>query len=65
MNLLLDTDLLLWLAGRDRMMSVEVDALIRNDPFDRLLVVQGRVEGMILLTSDTRVVEYGGAIRLV
>ena len=128
MNLLLDTHLLLWSAGRDRMMSAEADALVRderntlwfsaasiwevaiktglgrpdfrtnpsvlragllangyaeldisgrhtvgvidlppihNDPFDRILVVQGRVEGMVLLTSDARVAEYGGAIRLV
>lgn len=128
MNLLIDTHLLLWAAGRDRMLSARADDLIRdpgnrlyfsaasiwevaikrglnrpdfrtepsvfragllqsgyeelavsgrhciglaelpdhhNDPFDRMLVAQGRAEGLLLLTSDKLVARYGGAIELV
>ncbi len=128
MNLLLDTHLLLWSAGRDRMMSEAADALIadtantlwfsaasiwevaikrglgradfradpsvlragllangyqelaiggrhamsvtdlpaiHSDPFDRILVAQSRAEGMMLVTADKRVAEYGGPVQLV
>jgi PIN domain nuclease of toxin-antitoxin system len=44
--------------------ALAIDALpnIHEDPFDRLLVAQAMVEGIILLTSDDRVFEYGGPI---
>jgi PIN domain nuclease of toxin-antitoxin system len=47
--------------------AVAIDALpnIHKDPFDRLLVAQAMVEGIILLTSDDRVFDYGGPIRKV
>ena len=47
--------------------AVAIDTLpdIHNDPFDRLLVAQVMVEGVILVTSDDRVFEYGGPIRKV
>ena len=35
------------------------------DPFDRLLIAQARVEGLTLLTTDTRVTQYGEPTRLV
>jgi PIN domain nuclease of toxin-antitoxin system len=35
---------------------------IHKDPFDRMLIAQARAEGIILMTSDTTVAEYGGAI---
>jgi PIN domain nuclease of toxin-antitoxin system len=38
---------------------------IHKDPFDRLLVAQAMVEGVILLTSDEVVAAYGGPIRKV
>jgi PIN domain nuclease of toxin-antitoxin system len=38
---------------------------IHKDPFDRLLVAQAMVEGIILLTSDATVSQYGGQVRLV
>jgi PIN domain nuclease of toxin-antitoxin system len=38
---------------------------IHKDPFDRLLVAQARVEGIILLTVDRKVAAYGGLARLV
>jgi len=34
-----------------------------KDPFDRILVAQILVEGITLLTSDTRLTTYSGSIR--
>jgi PIN domain nuclease of toxin-antitoxin system len=36
-----------------------------KDPFDRLLVAQAQVEGVVLLTADKMVARYPGPIRLV
>jgi len=36
-----------------------------RDPFDRLLVAQSLVEGLVLLTADTQLAPYGGTIRLI
>lgn len=46
--------------------AVAIDALpsIHKDPFDRLLIAQARVEGIILLTDDATVAQYQGSIRL-
>jgi PIN domain nuclease of toxin-antitoxin system len=46
---------------------VAIDTLpsIHKDPFDRLLIVQARVEGITLLTNDAAVAQYQGSIRLV
>ncbi len=44
--------------------AVENLPSIHKDPFDRLLVAQSLVEGIVLLTSDARVAQYGGSIRL-
>jgi len=38
---------------------------IHKDPFDRMLVAQATVEGILLLTSDEMVAQYPGPIRLV
>jgi PIN domain nuclease of toxin-antitoxin system len=38
---------------------------IHKDPFDRLLVAQALVEGIVLLTSDDVVAQYAGPVRLV
>ena len=38
---------------------------IHKDPFDRLLVAQSAVEGILLLTADPIVVQYPGPIRKV
>ena len=35
---------------------------IHKDPFDRILIAQASVEGFILLTSDSIVAQYDGAI---
>ena len=36
---------------------------IHKDPFDRLLIAQATIEGLILLTADAKVARYDGPIR--
>ena len=38
---------------------------LHKDPFDRLLIAQATVEGIVLLTADRAVSRYPGPIRLV
>jgi PIN domain nuclease of toxin-antitoxin system len=38
---------------------------IHKDPFDRMLLAQAQVEGLILLTSDEIVAQYPGPVRKV
>lgn len=47
--------------------AVAVDSLppIHKDPFDRILVAQAMVEGIVLLTADAVVAQYSGPVRLV
>ncbi len=47
--------------------AVAVDLLppLHRDPFDRLLIAQAQVEGLLLLTADATVARYPGSIRLV
>ncbi|HWV15300.1 MAG TPA: type II toxin-antitoxin system VapC family toxin [Cellvibrio sp.] len=47
--------------------SVSIDLLpsIHKDPFDRLLVAQAMVEGILLLTADSLLASYPGPVRLV
>lgn len=46
--------------------AVAVDSLppIHKDPFDRILVAQATVEGIVLLTVDSLLAKYPGPIRL-
>jgi PIN domain nuclease of toxin-antitoxin system len=37
---------------------------IHKDPFDRILVAQATVEGITLLTVDSKVAQYPGPIRM-
>lgn len=46
-------------------LAVEALPPIHKDPFDRMLLAQATVEGMLLLTSDVLLAEYPGPIRLV
>lgn len=47
--------------------TVAVDGLplLHKDPFDRILVAQSLVEGMLLVTADPIVAQYHGSIRKV
>lgn len=38
---------------------------LHRDPFDRIQVAQARVEGIVLLTTDVRVADYGSPVELV
>ena len=38
---------------------------LHRDPFDRMLVAQAAVEGILLLTSDAQLARYSGPIRKV
>lgn len=35
---------------------------LHNDPFDRILIAQAKVEGLTLLTSDKAVARYPGSV---
>jgi PIN domain nuclease of toxin-antitoxin system len=39
--------------------------MLHKDPFDRLLIAQASVEGIVLLTTDRVVARYPGPIRRV
>lgn len=47
--------------------AIAVDDLppLHKDPFDRILVAQARVEGLVLLTVDKAVARYGEGVRKV
>ena len=32
---------------------------LHKDPFDRMLITQARIEGLLLITSDAKVASYG------
>ncbi|OCX76543.1 twitching motility protein PilT [Acidithiobacillus thiooxidans] len=44
--------------------AVDTLPLIHRDPFDRLLIAQATVEGLVLLTSDVTLERYPGSVRL-
>ena len=45
--------------------TIAVAALphVHKDPFDRLLIAQSQTEGIILLTADAWIAQYGGFVR--
>lgn len=45
--------------------AVFIDSLpdLHKDPFDRILIAQATVEGILLLTSDAAIAQYPGPIR--
>ncbi len=44
--------------------AVEALPPIHRDPFDRVLVAQAQIDGLILLTADDTLSEYGPSVRL-
>ncbi len=44
--------------------AVERLPMLHGDPFDRLLIAQARCEGLVLLTADARLVDYGDGVKL-
>ena len=49
----------------DHGIAAESLPFLHNDPFDRILVAQARVESLRLLTHDRRLAQYGDAVLLV
>jgi len=49
----------------EHVVATESLPLIHKDPFDRILVAQATVEGIMLLTVDSLVSKYPGPIRTV
>lgn len=46
-------------------LALDVLPSLHRDPFDRILVAQATVEGLILLTADPLLARYGGPVRRV
>ena len=51
--------------GSDHAAAVGDLPHLHKDPFDRIQVAQARVDGLVLLTSDAIVAEYGAPVQLV
>ncbi|MEO6917780.1 MAG: type II toxin-antitoxin system VapC family toxin [Collimonas sp.] len=51
--------------GSEHAVAIESLPAIHKDPFDRILVAQATVEGIILLTVDAQVAQYPGPVRQV
>lgn len=49
----------------EHVVAIDSLPLIHKDPFDRILVAQARVEGIILLTVDSCVAQYPEPIRMI
>lgn len=44
-------------------LAVEMLPALHRDPFDRILVAQATVEGMVLISADPLVLSYPGPVR--
>ena len=51
--------------GGDHAVAITNLPPIHKDPFDRMLVAQSAVEGILLLTADPVVAQYPGPVRKV
>ncbi|TDR94761.1 type II toxin-antitoxin system VapC family toxin [Enterovirga rhinocerotis] len=52
------------ISGRHAVSTAALPAF-HKDPFDRLLFAQAKTEGIVLLTADAALAEYGSPVRLV
>ena len=62
---LLDNGYLKLAIASEHAVAVDTLPLIHKDPFDRILVAQAQVEGILLLTTDPWVAKYPGPVRKV
>jgi PIN domain nuclease of toxin-antitoxin system len=46
-------------------LAAEALPLLHKDPFDRLILAQAVVEGLILLTADRTLARYPGPVRAI
>jgi PIN domain nuclease of toxin-antitoxin system len=51
--------------GSEHVVAIDNLPNLHTDPFDRVLVAQAQMEGILLLTSDHVVAEYPGPVRMV
>lgn len=51
--------------GGDHAVAITNLPAIHRDPFDRMLIAQSAVEGILLLTADPIVAQYAGPVRKV
>ena len=51
--------------GSEHVVAVDGLPPIHKDPFDRILVAQAQVEGITVLTSDSKVAQYPGPVKSV
>jgi PIN domain nuclease of toxin-antitoxin system len=51
--------------GSDHALAIDGLPRLHKDPFDRILVAQATVEGIVLLTMDPLLAQYGGPVRRV
>ncbi len=51
--------------GSEHVVAIEGLPLLHKDPFDRMLIAQATVEGILLLTADPLVAQYPGPVRRV
>jgi len=69
MQFLLDTNALLWWVGGQPMAVAAMEVIAHGrgagslpphhrDPFDRMLIAQAQLEGLTIVTSDSRFVDY-------
>jgi PIN domain nuclease of toxin-antitoxin system len=49
----------------DHALAIEALPPLHKDPFDRILIAQAKVEGILLLTSDSLLSQYPGPVRQV
>ncbi len=49
--------------GSEHATTIDSLSLIHKDPFDRMLIAQAMVEGIILLTADAILAEYPGPVQ--
>lgn len=62
---LLDNGYLELAVSSEHAVSIDCLPAVHKDPFDRILVAQALVEGIVLLTADAMVAQYPGPVRLV
>jgi PIN domain nuclease of toxin-antitoxin system len=62
---LLDNDYIEMPILSEHVVGVDTLPAIHKDPFDRILISQAQVEGMVLLTADPTVARYPGPIQAV
>jgi len=62
---MLDNGYLELLMHSEHAITVDTLPAVHKDPFDRILIAQAKAEGILLLTADSLLEQYGEPIRVV